>query len=150
MLRFPKRRTPWLTAWCLFFNTLLEVVSQPRITPDGKAQTDSKAQQPLQYVSISRGLQHRHRASGGVMEPLLLEFQEKFVSADIHLFDNLQQHLLVPFDGATDTDRAVLPADRVLEPEVPEASRVNSCRGALNGDFLHQSFPTSMSVSISR
>jgi hypothetical protein len=23
MLRFPKRRTPWLTARCLFFNTLL-------------------------------------------------------------------------------------------------------------------------------
>jgi len=22
-LRFPKRRTPWLTAWCLFFYTLL-------------------------------------------------------------------------------------------------------------------------------
>jgi hypothetical protein len=22
MLRFPKRRTPWLTAWCLFLNTL--------------------------------------------------------------------------------------------------------------------------------
>jgi len=25
MLRFPKRRTPWLTAWCLFFNTLLRL-----------------------------------------------------------------------------------------------------------------------------
>jgi len=23
MLRFPKRRTPWLTAGCLFFNTLV-------------------------------------------------------------------------------------------------------------------------------
>jgi hypothetical protein len=24
MLRFPKRRTPWLTAWCLFLNTLVK------------------------------------------------------------------------------------------------------------------------------
>jgi hypothetical protein len=30
----------------------IEVVSQPRITPEGKAQADSKAQQPRQYVSI--------------------------------------------------------------------------------------------------
>ena len=74
-LRFPKRRAPLLTARCLFFNTLLdackfprhnlswflparmlstlfwdvlclEVVSQPRITPDGKAQAHSNAQQP--------------------------------------------------------------------------------------------------------
>ena len=49
----------------------LEVVSQPRITPEGKAQTDSKAQHTRQYVSISRGLQRRHRGSDGVMKPLL-------------------------------------------------------------------------------
>jgi hypothetical protein len=47
------------------------VVSQPRVTPEGQAQTDSKAQQPRQVVSISRGLQHRHRVSDGVMKPLL-------------------------------------------------------------------------------
>jgi len=47
------------------------VVSQPRITPEGKAQTDSKAQQPRQYVSISRGLQRRHQVSDGVMKPLI-------------------------------------------------------------------------------
>jgi hypothetical protein len=35
-------------------------------------QADSKAQQPRQYVSISRGLQRRHRASDGVMKPLLI------------------------------------------------------------------------------
>jgi len=49
----------------------IEVVSQPRITPEGKAQADSKAQQPRQVVSISRGLQRRHRVSDGVMKPLL-------------------------------------------------------------------------------
>jgi prepilin-type N-terminal cleavage/methylation domain-containing protein len=49
----------------------LEVVSQPRITPEGKAQADSKAQQPRQYVSISRGLQRRHRGSDGVMKSLI-------------------------------------------------------------------------------
>jgi hypothetical protein len=49
----------------------IEVVSKSRITPEGKAQADSKAQQPRQYVSISRGLQRRHRASDGVMKPLL-------------------------------------------------------------------------------
>jgi len=27
MLRFPNRRTPWLTAWCLFLNTLLIINS---------------------------------------------------------------------------------------------------------------------------
>jgi len=48
----------------------LEVVSEPRITPEGQAQADSKAQQPRQSVSISRGLQRRHWASDGVMEPL--------------------------------------------------------------------------------
>jgi hypothetical protein len=47
------------------------VVSQPRITPEGKAQTDSKAQHTRQYVSISRGLQRRHRVSDGVMKPRL-------------------------------------------------------------------------------
>jgi len=47
------------------------VVSQPRITPEGKAQADSKAQHTRQYVSISRGLQRRHRVSDGVMKPLL-------------------------------------------------------------------------------
>jgi len=47
------------------------VGSQPRTTPEGKAQADSKAQQPRQYVSISRGLQRRHRAWSGVMKPLL-------------------------------------------------------------------------------
>jgi hypothetical protein len=45
----------------------LEVVSQPRITPEGKAQTDSKAQQPRQVVSIARGLQRCHRVSDGVI-----------------------------------------------------------------------------------
>jgi len=49
----------------------LEVVSHPRITPAGKAQADSKAQQPRQGVSISRGLQRRHRESDGVIKPLL-------------------------------------------------------------------------------
>ena len=49
----------------------LEVALQPRITPEGKAQADSKAQQPRQYVSISRGLQRRHRGSDGVMKPLI-------------------------------------------------------------------------------
>ena len=43
-----------------------EVVSQPRITPEGKAQADSKAQHTRRYVSISRGLQRRHRASDGL------------------------------------------------------------------------------------
>ena len=46
------------------------MVSQPRLTPDGKAQADSNAQQPRQVVSISRGLQRCHRASDGVMIPL--------------------------------------------------------------------------------
>jgi hypothetical protein len=50
---------------------LLEVVSQPRITPEGKAQADSKAQHTRQYVSISRGLQRRHQELDGVMKPLL-------------------------------------------------------------------------------
>jgi L-alanine-DL-glutamate epimerase-like enolase superfamily enzyme len=39
------------------------VVSKPRITAEGKAQADSKAQHTRQYVSISRGLQRRHRVS---------------------------------------------------------------------------------------
>ena len=52
-------------------NNALEVVSQPRITPEGKAQADSKAQHTRQYVSISRGLQRFHRGSDGVMNPLL-------------------------------------------------------------------------------
>ena len=47
------------------------MVSQPRITPEGKAQADSKAQHTRQYVSISRGLQRRHQGSDGVMKPLL-------------------------------------------------------------------------------
>jgi hypothetical protein len=54
------------------FDRLIEVVSQPRITPEGKAQADSKAQHTWQYVSISRGLQRRQRASDGVMKPLLI------------------------------------------------------------------------------
>jgi hypothetical protein len=45
----------------------IEVVSKPRITPEGKAQADSNAQQPRQVVSISRGLQRWHRASDGVI-----------------------------------------------------------------------------------
>jgi hypothetical protein len=52
-------------------NSCIEVVSQPRITPEGKAQADSKAQQPWQDVSIARGLQRRHRVSDGVMKTLL-------------------------------------------------------------------------------
>ena len=55
----------------LIMSVSIEVVSQPRITLEGKAQTDSKAHQPRQYVSISRGLQRRYRASDGVMKPLL-------------------------------------------------------------------------------
>jgi hypothetical protein len=47
------------------------VVSQSRITPEGKAQADSKAQQPRLYVSILRDRQHRHRGSDGGMKPLL-------------------------------------------------------------------------------
>jgi hypothetical protein len=50
--------------------TTIEVVSKPRITPEGKAQADSKAQHTRQYVSISRGLQRRHRGSDGLMKPL--------------------------------------------------------------------------------
>jgi len=50
----------------------LEVVSQPLITPEGEVQADSKAQQPRQVVSISRGLQRRHWVSDGVMKPLLI------------------------------------------------------------------------------
>ena len=49
----------------------IEVVAQPRITPEGKAQADSTAQQPRQQVSVSRGRQRRHRTSGGVRKPLL-------------------------------------------------------------------------------
>jgi hypothetical protein len=49
----------------------IEVVSKPRITPEGKALADSKAQQPRQYVSISRGLQRRHPVSDRVMRPPL-------------------------------------------------------------------------------
>jgi len=52
-------------------NIALEVASQPRITPEGKAQADSKAQHTRQYVSISRGLQRCHRGADGVMKPLL-------------------------------------------------------------------------------
>ena len=59
------RKTPFMDGH------YLEVVSKPRITPEGKAQADSKAQQPRQVVSISRGLQRRHRVSDGVMKPLL-------------------------------------------------------------------------------
>jgi hypothetical protein len=47
------------------------VVSKPRITPEGKAQAESKAQHTRQYVSISIGLQRSHRVSDGVMNPLL-------------------------------------------------------------------------------
>jgi dTDP-4-amino-4,6-dideoxygalactose transaminase len=50
----------------------LEVFSEPWITPAGKAQADSKAEQPRSVVSTSRGLQRRPRASDGVMEPLLI------------------------------------------------------------------------------
>jgi hypothetical protein len=39
---------------------ILELVSKSRITPESKAQADSKAQQPRQVVSISSGLQRRH------------------------------------------------------------------------------------------
>jgi len=50
----------------------LEVISQPEITPEGKAQADSIAQQPRQDVSISSGLQRRHRGSDGVIKLLLI------------------------------------------------------------------------------
>jgi NAD-binding of NADP-dependent 3-hydroxyisobutyrate dehydrogenase len=40
--------------------------------PEGKAQADSKAQHTRQYVSISRSLQRRHRASDGVMKPIII------------------------------------------------------------------------------
>jgi hypothetical protein len=59
----------------------LEVVSQPRITPEGKAQSDSKAQHTRQYVSISRGLQRRHRGSDGVMKPLLVSWDDDLAFA---------------------------------------------------------------------
>ncbi len=48
----------------------IEAASQPRITPEGKAQTDSNAQQPRQVRPISRGLLHRYRVPDGVMKPL--------------------------------------------------------------------------------
>jgi len=35
MLRFPNRHAPWLTARCLFSNSLSEAVSKPRLTPGG-------------------------------------------------------------------------------------------------------------------
>jgi len=54
---------------------MIKVVSKPRITPEGKAQADSKAQQPRQVVSISSGLQHRHRGSDGVMKLLLILYR---------------------------------------------------------------------------
>jgi hypothetical protein len=59
----------------IFTNTkiCLEVDSKPRITPEGKTQADSKAQQPRKIVGISRGLQRRHRMSDGV-KPLLVLF----------------------------------------------------------------------------
>jgi hypothetical protein len=47
----------------------LEVVSKPRITPAGKAQSDSKAQHTRQYVSISSGLQRRPRGVRRDNEP---------------------------------------------------------------------------------
>jgi hypothetical protein len=65
-----KQKRLWLLPHPLF-SFWLEVVSQPRITPEGKAQADSKAQHTRQYVSISKGLQRRHRESDGVMKPLL-------------------------------------------------------------------------------
>jgi hypothetical protein len=49
-----------------------------QITPEGKTQAGSKAQQPRQYVSISRGLQRRHRGSDGVMKPLLETYAISF------------------------------------------------------------------------
>jgi hypothetical protein len=49
----------------------LELASKPGITAEGKAQADSKAQHTLQYVSISKGLQRRHRSSDRVMKPVL-------------------------------------------------------------------------------
>jgi len=55
-----------------FMRINIEVVSQPRITPEGKAQADSKAQHTRHYVSISRDLQRRHLGSDGVMKPLLI------------------------------------------------------------------------------
>ncbi len=42
---------------------MIDVVSKPGITPEAKAQADSKAQQPRQDVSIARILQRRHRGS---------------------------------------------------------------------------------------
>jgi hypothetical protein len=72
----------------------IEVVSQPWITPEGKAQADSKAQQPRQVVSISRGLQRRHRGSGGVRKPLLSIFPACMpIAAFIHLHANELKHL---------------------------------------------------------
>jgi hypothetical protein len=61
---------------------LIEVVSKPRITPEGKAQADSKAQQPRQYVSIAKRPAippwRDHRVSNGVMKSLLLYIAVKF------------------------------------------------------------------------
>ena len=49
----------------------IKVVPQPRITPEGKAQADSNAQQARHFMSISRGLQHHYRGSDGVAKLLL-------------------------------------------------------------------------------
>jgi hypothetical protein len=51
-----------------YLSLMLEVVSKPGISPGGKAQADPKAQHARQYVSISGGRQHRHRALDGVMK----------------------------------------------------------------------------------
>jgi hypothetical protein len=61
----------------------IEVVPQPRITPEGKAQADSKAQHTVQYVSISRGLQRRPRVSDGVVKPLLLRLRSPELVLDL-------------------------------------------------------------------
>jgi hypothetical protein len=44
MLRFPKRRTPWLTAWCLLFNTLLRLNKSSRL--NGLAAAREEARKP--------------------------------------------------------------------------------------------------------
>jgi hypothetical protein len=56
----------------------IEVVSKPRITTEGKAQADSKVQQPRQVGSIASGLQRRHRVSDEVIKPLLTKMRPGF------------------------------------------------------------------------
>jgi hypothetical protein len=59
---------PAFTGCASGLDIILEALSQPRITPEGKAQADLKALHTWKDVSISRGWQRGHRASDEVME----------------------------------------------------------------------------------